>query len=374
MKKRWGLGIGCVVAILVSAAANPRFEDYQAGYESRLAKAETAKDVTFLTTRYDGALAKLQEQFSRGGNTEKAAAVWAERERIRGLDKVLAAGVALKPLLQEIQAQPRRAGAPSAEIEFFGIKETCSRPVFLLHAGPAMLQDRGNPERGRVRFDVFRNRVIDAVQRLPEGTEFNAALFWASITCPFSTEPMSSSGANNPLFNAWISPVNMLSSKGHFGDVSLSRRLSELKWPSRLDTSALRDQPKWVHNYKVGPALMTGDGLTERSYNHWVRAICFAFEQQADAVFIVTPNFMFSPREKEKEILDAIEGIMEALYGKQGNNHPELHIVMAAGTGRASFISNGARSVENLFDGELVVVDDVEDWMSDEEKELFDSF
>lgn len=371
MIRGWVLGLflGCASVGL----ANPHFGEYRAAYEARMAKAETSKEVVFLTTRYDGALEKLHTKLVKSGKAEDAAAVLAERQRIRSLDKVVSAEVFQEPLAAKPSTAEKNAGKPAVEVELFGIKETCSRPVFLLHAGPAFLTDRDNPVMGRVRFDVARNRVIDAVKALPDGVEFNAALFWAGLTCPYSAKPMESSPQKGLEFKEWVSPVNMLSSEGYFGDGSLRKKAMTVSWPNRVDTSELLNQPKWIYSYQVDARLVKQGDAKREAYIHWVKALCFAFEQKADAVFIITPNLIFSSREDEGVVMESLKAVMESVYGKKRQKQPKVHIVMVARPGMAYRLEQGSKPVQKLFGGELEVVDDIEDWMTDGEKELFDS-
>jgi hypothetical protein len=337
-----------------------------------MAAAKGPKEVSFLTERYDGALKKIYDQLVMSGLAGDAWAVKEERQRIRNLDAV----VATEETGPEENVQEKVAiadpGIPSVSgVNFFGIKRTCTRPVFLLMAGPAASMNRDQPERGRMTIFVAMNRVTEMVDQLPAGSMFNAAVFWNSNTTPVAPGMLAATAENKALFADWASTINPPQSSGVYGSAKgpFASQLARLRWPQRLDTGIAPGWPKWVYEYKPGERISKH---SDEAFVHWSKALCFAFEQKADAVFIFTSNSVLG-RNDPADLRDALEDIAKELYGSDRKNYPSVNVVVLNLSGGGGNSLGEFKSILKPFDFAGAMVGDMRDFMTKEEKALLDS-
>jgi hypothetical protein len=73
--------------------------------------------------------------------------------------------------------------------------------------------------------------------------------------------------------------------------------------------------------------------------------------------------------------MDSLEEVAEAIYGTA--SLPRIHLVVSSGSGRYGADLNRVKGTFSpllkTFKGEAVLIRDIEDWMTDDEKDLFDS-
>jgi hypothetical protein len=372
MKRLNAVGLALVLALAAVGAPKADFGAYKEAYTERMKSAASAKEIVFLSTRYDDALAAMQAQLAKAGLKEEARAVLEERKRIRSLEKVMAAK-ALGDDLEDI-AVDRGKPIANVPVQFFGIEETCSNPVFLIPAGPSVVMgSQGSPApQARMTFHILRNRVADAIESLPEQVRFNTALYWAANTTPIAPEPLAATPGNKWSFTEWSAPVNPLNSSEYYG-YGLTGGACP-KWPVRKENGIPAAAPLWLYDYQVNPALekhYEGDGA---GFISWARALCFAFEQKADVVFLIANNNIFR-KENQRDFAEMMAEAASSCMGK-GQPLPRVNVILVSVIGRSSNLSairDEFKPLVKAFDGKIEMIDNLERWMTDDEEKLFDS-
>ncbi|VGO19285.1 hypothetical protein [Pontiella sulfatireligans] len=363
----------------VAVDGSEYYGKYRQGYEQRMAEARNANAVSHLTKLYDGALRKIYDELVMSGNVVGALAVKAERDRIRTLSAVVASGTfgpKPAPKMRVMEKKPpvvKPQASTDSIIKLFGIKQTCTRPVFLLMAGPAMVADRDQPGFGRMKFHVIRNRLLDVVGGLSEGSQFNASLFWAANTSPFDAEMQPATERHKALFAEWLAPVNPLKSNDIYGTglQALNMKLSNLPWPKRLKATVPSGGPKWLYDYKPSKSVAACYTGKSRGFMHWAEALCFAMEQRADAIFVITSNYVVSREDSPDDLRDSLREAAKQIYGPDKKKYPTVNVIVISNNSASTL--GKFKSVLKVFDGEVVAVDDVKKYMIRDEKKLLDS-
>ncbi len=345
------------------------YSDYLAAYTERMATAKDDAEVAFLTERYDGALKKMQSQLAVTGKTADANAVKEERARIRKLDRVVASGVFAKESAKGAIASAGKEAAKPSSVAFFGIEQTCSRPVFLMMAGPAASFNRGNPDLGKMTVPVVLNRMADAINALPAAAEFNAALFWAPTTTPMAPEMLAASVANKAAFAEWASTVNPPESSMAYGSGAFSSKVARLKWPQRLAAEVGSGWPKWVYDYQPSEAVAA---CCKAEPMHLAKALCFAFEQKADAVFVFTSNFVTLSYDPVR-LKGDLEDVAKSIYGSDRKKWPAVNVLLLDLSEGSSTAKEALKSVLHPFNPCIEMVADVEKFMTEAEKDRMES-
>lgn len=348
------------------------FSDYLAAYTERMAKAKDDAEVAFLTERYDGALKKMQSQLAATGKTADAKAVEEERERIRKLERVVASGVFAKESTKGAKAPVEKETTKPSSVTFFGIEQTCSRPVFLLMAGPAASSNRGNSDLGKMTVPVVLNRMAEAINALPAAAEFNAALFWYPITTPMAPEMLAASAANKATFSEWAATVNPPESSMAYGNMptkTFAAKFSGMKWPQRLAAEVGSGWPKWVYDYQPSEAVAA---CCKAEPMHLAKALCFAFEQKADAVFVFTSNFVTGSYDPVR-LQGDLEDVAKSTYGSDRKKWPAVNVVLLDSSEGSSTAKEALKSVLHPFESRIELVADLEKFMTEAEKDRMES-
>ena len=268
------------------------------------------------------------------------------------------------------------------EINFFGVKKKSEKVVFVVLAGPASTVGANGFQspKSRMCFYTLRARLHDMVDRLPEYALFNATYFMSEITTPFSTNMLLATEENKELLKEWGSTVNPLHLEETYGPGNnyegFWARYIQLDWESgdRWEGDGLPPvYPKWLYRYEPGPHILKhfprNGARPKNEFEHWNKAICFAFEQKPDTIFILTTNYI---GEEPGVLLQSFEKICRDIYGPDRSKFPTINVVVLTRPGQnadgASNVLDRYTSIINKFRGKGEIIDDIRDYMTPAEK------
>lgn len=272
-------------------------------------------------------------------------------------------------------------GFSMPEINFFGVKKKSEKVVFIVLAGTASTVsrvDRTQSPKSRMCFNTLRARLNEMVHSLPEYALFNAAFFQAAVTTPFSTNMLLATQANKDLLTEWAAPVNPLHLEETYGSGNAYEgfweKFSALDWyeGERLEGDDVPPVfPKWLYNYVPGSHIQKhfrGESRDERTFVHWNRAACFAFEQKPDTIFVLSTNYI---GEDAEDLRAAFMDICSDIYGPDRKKYPTINVVIMNRVGQEA--SRATRQLDqyypiiNAFRGRGDVIEDIRDHMTPEE-------
>ncbi len=269
------------------------------------------------------------------------------------------------------------------EIDFFGAKAKGEKVCFVVHFGPATI---GNTPYSRMTGYTIRKRLEDMVNRMPEYTLFNVACYWAGDTDAMHPEMMLATQENKKKVMDWMAPVNPLEGKySHnfvWGDATKRINQAQGKWPTRVDKLPFYSI-KWAYPY-VAPKEMEQKYVPGSKFVHWGRGIAWAIAtQKPDTIFILTTNYIdgwgSGANGQPAKITAAYKAMCSDIYGKDSKKWPTINVVVLAPAGRDS---QGAYNVLDSqfgpvwkgFKGDGSVIEDITDYMTDDEKDLLKKY
>ncbi|WP_372806697.1 hypothetical protein [Pontiella sp.] len=268
------------------------------------------------------------------------------------------------------------------EINFFGVKKKSEKVVFVVLAGPASTAGSNGYQspKSRMCFYTLRARLNDMVGRLPEYALFNATFFMSEITTPFSTNLLLATQENKALLKEWASTVNPLELEETYGPGNNYEgfwdRYIQLDWAAgdRWEGPDLPPvYPKWLYRYEPGPHIRKhfpkNGARPKMEFEHWNKAVCFAFEQKPDTIFILTTNYI---GEEPGVLIKSFKAICRDIYGPDSRKFPTINVVVLTRVGRiaesASNVLDNYMSIINEFRGRGEVIEDIRDYMTEEER------
>ncbi|MEA2067891.1 MAG: hypothetical protein U9P12_01710, partial [Verrucomicrobiota bacterium] len=200
-------------------------------------------------------------------------------------------------------------GFTMPEIDFFGAKAKGEKVVFVVHFGPATIQqdrDQKNKKQPRVEYNnpftrmtglTIRNRLEDLINGLPEYTLFNVIAYYAGDADAIYPTMMLASPANKQKVMDWIDPVNPLEGDYdhclNWGNVSGKINAAKGTWPTRVEDLPFYSL-KWAYPYVVPAALEQKYAPdAPNGFMHWGRGVAWAIlEQKPDTIFVLTTNYI----------------------------------------------------------------------------------
>ncbi|VGO14782.1 hypothetical protein PDESU_03351 [Pontiella desulfatans] len=268
------------------------------------------------------------------------------------------------------------------EINFFGVKKKSEKVVFVVLAGPASTNGSNGYQspKSRMCFYTLRARLNDMVQSLPEYALFNATFFMSEITTPFSTNMLLATQENKDLLVEWGSTVNPLELEETYGPGNnyegFWAKYITLDWENgdRWEGEDLPPvYPKWLYRYEPGPRILKHfpkNGVKlKKEFEHWNKAVCFAFEQKPDTIFILTTNYI---GEEPGVLTQSFMDICTDIYGPDRKRFPTINVVVLTRPGQnaegASNVLDTYISIINKFRGKGEIINDIRDHMTVEEK------
>ncbi|MFL2859680.1 MAG: hypothetical protein ACJ0BW_02935 [Pontiellaceae bacterium] len=320
-------------------------------------------------------------------------------------------------------------GFTMPEMNFLGAKGKGEKVCFLVHFGQSTMQHaldmNGNPvytPYSRMTSLVIRNRLSELISNLPAYTLFNVAGFQMSSLWAMSGEMLSASNVNKQYLFEWMESVNPIDPKvsSKYGtcfdikDTEVRRSINNaaINWPTRVDEGLPFFTPKWIYPYEVSEDIRKkyvpdavefelkredypssyfwGSGLS-----HWSRGVAWAvFEQKPDTIFILTTNYYdgwaitdkktMSSGQKvrefdHKKMTRALSNMIRDNYGPDKKVWPKINIIVLApagsGDGAAQeILTRDFADVLRTFRGSGVVIDDIKDFMNDDELVLYNKF
>jgi hypothetical protein len=267
-------------------------------------------------------------------------------------------------------------GFTMPEINFFGAKQRSEKVVFIVLAGSASTRGSNGKEspKSRMIFHTLRARLEDMIDDLPDYALFNVAFFQLSLTTPFSTNMVLATEDNKDLLKEWASTVNPLDMEETYGPgdpyEGFWDRFKALDWSKgeKMTENVPPVYPKWLYHYSPGPEIMKhyrGTSRDEREFIHWNRAVCFAFEQKPDTIFILTTNYI---GEEPGDLNAALQDICNDIYGPDRQKWPTLNVVILSRPGRnVDFQRDRYVPIVNSFGGVIETINDIRDHMTPEE-------
>ena len=320
-------------------------------------------------------------------------------------------------------------GFTMPEMNFLGAKGKGEKVCFLVHFGQSTMQHaldmNGNPvytPYSRMTALVIRNRLSELISNLPAYTLFNVAGFQMSSLWAMSGEMLSASNVNKQYLFEWMEGVNPVDPKvsSKYGncfdikDAKVRRSINDaaINWPTRVDEGLPFFTPKWIYPYEVSEDIRKkyvpdavefelkkedypssyfwGSGLS-----HWSRGVAWAvFEQKPDTIFILTTNYydgwaitdkktMSSGQKvreyEHKKMTRALSNMIRDNYGPDKKVWPEINIIVLApagsGDGAAQqILTKDFADILRTFKGSGVVIEDIKDFMNDDELVLYNKF
>jgi hypothetical protein len=268
------------------------------------------------------------------------------------------------------------------EINFFGVKKKSEKVVFVVLAGPASTNGSNGYQspKSRMCFYTLRARLNDMVQSLPEYALFNATYFMSEITTPFSTNMLLATEENKALLVDWGSTVNPLELEETYGPGNNYEgfwdRYIQLDWENgdRWEGEDLPPvYPKWLYRYEPGAHILKhfpkNGARLKKEFEHWNKAVCFAFEQKPDTIFILTTNYI---GEEPGVLSQAFMDICTDIYGPDRRKFPTINVVVLTRPGQnadgASNVLDRYISLINKFRGRGEIIDDIRNYMTEEER------
>ena len=320
-------------------------------------------------------------------------------------------------------------GFTMPEMNFLGAKGKGEKVCFLVHFGQSTMQHaldmNGNPvytPYSRMTSLVIRNRLSELISNLPAYTLFNVAGFQMSSLWAMSGEMLSASNVNKQYLFEWMEGVNPVDPKvsSKYGncfdikDAKVRRSINDaaINWPTRVDEGLPFFTPKWIYPYEVSEDIRKkyvpdavefelkkedypssyfwGSGLS-----HWSRGVAWAvFEQKPDTIFILTTNYydgwaitdkktMSSGQKvreyEHKKMTRALSNMIRDNYGPDKKVWPKINIIVLApagsGDGAAQqILTKDFADILRTFKGSGVVIEDIKDFMNDDELVLYNKF
>ncbi|MBC2596076.1 hypothetical protein H5P28_17550 [Ruficoccus amylovorans] len=147
-------------------------------------------------------------------------------------------------------------------VDFFGIKSTGERVMFIVDASRYMLEDQKG---GLPAYNIIKDEISAMVSKLSSGTLFNAMFYDGSKVQIYSDKLLPATRQNKELFKEWIKPINK-----DFASVGkLSSNVS-------------------IQNKTLEP--LTDDA------SQWLRAVQIAMEQGSDTINILVAGWQHHGR------------------------------------------------------------------------------
>ena len=317
-------------------------------------------------------------------------------------------------------------GFTMPEMDFLGAKGKGEKVCFLVHFGQSTMQHKlvnGQPVYtpfSRMTALVIRNRLSDLISELPSYTLFNVAAFQMSSTWAMSPEMLPASSINKQRVLEWMEPVNPVSPdvSDKYGtcfdvdDSDLNKNINQAEnnWPTRIDDGLPFYSPQWIYPYELDVSIrkkyapdavefeFNRDDYPRNifwgsAFNHWSRSVAWAIlEQKPDTIFVLTTNYydgwavtdkntMASGQKvrefEHKKMIRSLSNMIRDNYGPDKKVWPNINIVVLntsiseEADGAYKILSSDFGGVLRTFKGDGVVIEDIKDFMSPEELELF---
>ncbi len=156
-------------------------------------------------------------------------------------------------------------------VDFFGIKSSGERVMFIVDATKWMLEDKKG---GLPAYNIIKEEISKMVDKLSSGTLFNVMFYDGGKLQAYSSKLLPATRQNKELFKEWIKPINK-----DFASVG--------KLSSNID----------IQNKDIKP-------MTDKA-NYWVKALQVAMEQGSDSINLMVASWQFHGRGlKGKELED----------------------------------------------------------------------
>lgn len=314
-------------------------------------------------------------------------------------------------------------GFSMPELDFFGTKAKGEKVCFLVHFGPATMSVFQDGKTSYTPFSrmtalTIRNRLAELISGLPAYTLFNVAAYYAGDTWALSPSMLPANPANKERVLDWMEPVNPLEGQyQHCFQIPSGARSAvnraQNNWPTRVADELPFYAPKWVYPYEVDERYrkkyasdapeFTMSKQANPSYSigpafmHWGRAVAWALlEQKPDTIFILTTNYIDGwsvndnnipqgnsarlIRENEPDkTARAFALMMRDVYGPDKKAWPSVNVVVLTPAGRSTdgayrTLNQEFNKIYRSFGGQGSVIEDIKDYMNDEEKELYNQY
>lgn len=294
-------------------------------------------------------------------------------------------------------------GFTMPEIDFFGAKAKGEKVVFVVHFGPATIQqgrdikDKNQPREEynnpftRMTGLTIRNRLEDMINGLPEYTLFNVIAYFAGDADAINPTIMLATPDNKKKVMDWMAPVNPLEGDYdhclNWGPAKGRINAAKNSWPTRVDNLPFYSL-KWAYPYVVPKEIEQKYAPdAPNGFMHWGRGVVWALlEQKPDTIFVLTTNYIDgwrkgedgedeqSPNEPVK-MAKSLRNMIVDIYGTDKKRWPTINVVVLAPAGKDA---SGAGNVLNdqfgpiwkSFNGQGSVIDDIKKYMTDDEKDL----
>ncbi|MCF7848319.1 MAG: hypothetical protein K9M45_05665 [Kiritimatiellales bacterium] len=297
-------------------------------------------------------------------------------------------------------------GFAMPKVNFFGAKAKGEKIVFVVHFGPATINDGGGGEDkpddepkgtpfSRMTGLAIRNRLADIVNSLPGHTLFNVACYWAGDTDAIHPQLMLATRENKKMVMDWMESVNPLEGDYDHNFVwkNAESRIDRAKknWPTRVDNLPFYSI-KWAYPYVVPPEKEKEYAPTApNGIMHWGRGVSWAIlEQKADTIFVLTTNYIDGWRTGTKEegnlteyqpakMADALEAMCLRTYGMNKKKWPTINVVVLAKAGKDpdtayKVLNDQFGKIWRTFKSDGSVIEDIKDFMTQDERELYNEY
>jgi hypothetical protein len=270
--------------------------------------------------------------------------------------------------------------APIADIDFFDAGAKGEKVCFIVHFGPATI---GKTPYSRMTGYTIRKRLEEIISRLPDYALFNVACYWASDTCAMSPKMIPASSNHKQMLRDWMTSVNPL--EGEYDHCFVWQNAEErinsarTQWPTRVEQLPAYS-PQWVYPYTV-PAEQERKYLDEDSnYVHWGRAVTWSIlTQKPDTIFVLTTNYIdywgSGNRGDPSKMVSSYKKMLRDVYGPNRKIWPTLNVVVLSRAGQNSnraheILTEQFGPVINMLQGSGSVIEDISDFMNEDEKKL----
>ena len=280
-------------------------------------------------------------------------------------------------------------GFTMPEMDFFGAKAKGEKVVFVVHFGPATINE-GNNKNPFTRMTglTIRNRLADLVDSMPEYTLFNVTAFYAGDNWAMNPEMLLATPDNKKMVRDWMKSVNPLEGKyDHCFDVpkDSENKIKEAygKYPTRVE--GISDHSTtWAYPYRVPKNIEEKYLGPDVSFKHWNWGVAWAIlEEKADTIFVLTTNYIDGwgggNDGQPSKLANSLKKMCLDVYGPDKKKWPTINIVVLAKAGRESA---GAQNVLNSqfgpiissFKGDGSVIEDITKFMNSDEQKLFNKY
>mgnify|MGYP001820944857 CR=1 FL=1 len=287
-------------------------------------------------------------------------------------------------------------GFTMPEMNFFGAKAKGEKVVFVVHFGPATMEqnDQNNPFT-RMTALTIRKRLTDLIEGLPEYTLFNIAAYYAGQCAPMDPQMMLASAGNKQRVSEWMGDANPV--EGGVYDHALDNGYGQLaeaakmSYPKRVDGLPYYSL-KWAYPYEV-PSSIKKKYVPDawEGFVHWGRGVAWSIlEQKPDTIFILTTNYIdgwsVSAKQSQKDnvpehpdepvkMAAALQKMCMDVYGPDKKQWPTINVVVLARAGADGKAANRILSEEfapivKRFKGDGSVIDDIKKYMTEAEQDL----